>query len=255
MRSGTSFVLALAASAFACSVQAGVVTGPSVPVFKTTDNSRDILLSTGSPVFTSNLSTWSSFSGQLHDVLGVGDTYPGSADVEHQDASSPDGVHGDIALPYAMVGRRADGRYGHFIWKFVLPAGYETGVGAKIDASVYYRHDPVGSHGTNALLGVMDSITYYSDDSGPSNYPPTVVKTAQDIFAPGHGYDTYTGSTSLAIPAGKTEFYVIFSDQGSSARWALNALSVTGDPVAVPEPVGAGAIGAAMLLLRRRRQA
>lgn len=99
------------------------MTPPSVPTFKTTDNSRDIVLSTGSPVFTADITTWSSFSGQLHDVLGVGDTYPGSADVEHQDASSPDGVHGDIALPYAMVGRRADGRYGHFIWKFVLPAG------------------------------------------------------------------------------------------------------------------------------------
>lgn len=259
MRSGTSFVLALAASAFACSVQAGVVTGSPVPTFMTTDNSRDIVLSTGSPVFTANLSTYASFSAQTHSILGaMSSPYPGWADVEHQDASSADGIHGDIALPYAMVGRGANGNYGHFIWKFVLPAGYETGPGAKIDASVYFRHDPNdGTQGSNALLGILDTLSVYSDFSGPSNYPPTVKKTAQDVFGGVgyHGYDTYTGAMSLDIPAGKTEFYVNFSDQASSARWALTAFSVTGNPVPVPEPLGASAIGAAMLVLRRRRHA
>lgn len=250
-------VLALTSAGLATTAQAGVVTGTPVAVFTTTDNSRDIALTTGSPTFTADLSTYANFSAQTHSILGVGDTYPGTADVEHQDASGPDGVHGDIALPYAMVGRRANGQYGHFLWKFTLPAGYETGPGAQINADVYFRQDPNdGTQGSNALLGILDSLTVYSDSSGPSNYPPTVKTTAQDVFGGVgyHGFDTYTGSAALAIPAGMTEFFVVFSDQASSARWALNSLSVNGNPVPVPEPASLGLLVIGGLALKRRRR-
>jgi hypothetical protein len=255
---GIGLTVVAAAAYVTPSASAGVVTGSPVAVFSTADNSKDIVLSPGTPTFTSDLSTYATFTSTLHDVLGVAPTYPGFADVEHQDASSPDGIHGDIALPYAMVGRHANGEYGHFIWKVTLAPGYETGAGAQINAGVYFRQDPNdGVQGSNALLGILDTLNVYSDSSGPSNFPPSTLVTAQDVFggAGYHGFDTYTGAASLAIPAGKTEFYVDFTDQGSSARWALTSFSISANPVAVPEPMSIGFLTAsALLLLRPRRE-
>ena len=241
----------------ASSAVAGVVTGTPVAHFTTTDNSRDIVLSVGTPTFTADLTSYATVTSRMHSLLGVSPNYPLGADVEHQDASSPDGIHGDIALPYIMVGRKANGEYAHLIWKFKLPAGYQTGPGASISAGVYFRQNPNdGTQGSNALLGILDTLSVYSDNSGPSNFPPSVKVTGQDVFggAGFHGFDTYTGPASLAIPAGKTEFYVDFTDQASSARWALTAFSVNGAPVLVPEPTTiAGIAGMTLLGLTRRR--
>lgn len=255
------------------SVQAGVVTGSPIGHIL---NNATIALSPGTPTFDADLTTYSSFAAQLHDLVGAGPGYPNDADVEFQDATGPDGVHGDIRLPYAMVGRHANGESGGFVWKFTMAPGYQTGAGAQIDYHAYFRHDPASPHGASASIAIYDSLVIYSDNSGvsPSGSNVLAKKTAQDIYGPGnHGYDTYRtdgagvggaigAAETLAIPAGLTSFFVVFEDQDSfssvqtfsSARWALTGMSVNAAPVLVPEPASLAAMASAGLLALKRRR-
>lgn len=251
-------LMAIAGLGISALAHAGVVTGPPVDTFTTADTSRDILLTAGSPTFSANLTTWGTFSGQLHSLLGSHSAdggIGGKADVEHQDASSADGIHGDIALPYAMVGRGANGATGWFLYKFKTPSGYVTGSGGTVDASVYFRHDPnEGVHGSNAYIAISDTVTIRNDRYGLDDDPNTfdAKLTMQTLFGPGHGYDTYTGPASLAIPAGLSEFYVVITEAGSSARFAITDFDV--NAVVVPEPVSLSILGlGALTMIRRTR--
>jgi hypothetical protein len=222
---------------FVAAAGAGNVTGSPVPTFTTANSSRDIPLTTASPTFTANLSTWGTFSNQLHSILGYGpNSVSTESDVEYQDNTSPDQIHGDIALPYAMVGRHANGEFGYFVWKFKLDSGSVTGPGGTIDTAVYFRHDPVGTHGQKAYIGVNDTISIESNLIGVSNTQDFDKINMETVFGPGHGYDSYTGNTSLAIPSGLSEFYVIFTDEGSSARFALTSFTVNANVISLGDP-------------------
>jgi hypothetical protein len=249
----------LASLSVAAAAQAGVVTGPPVETFTTSDSSRDIVLTGGSPTFSADLSTYANFSSQLHSLLGSHSADAGAggfADVEHQDASSPDGIHGDIALPYAMVGRGANALTGWFLYKFKLQDGQVTGSGGTVDASVYFRHDPNdGVQGTNAYIAISDTVTIRTDRFGLDDDPSTfdAKLDMKQRFGPANGgFATYTGDVSLEIPAGLNEFYVIMTEAGSSARFAITDFDV--NAVVVPEPATASLLGAGVTLLALRRR-
>lgn len=221
-------------------VEAGTVTGSPVVGFTTADSSKDHLLLNASPNFVADLSTYVTFTSQVHSLLGV-TANDGIADFEHQAADGPDGVHGDIALPYAMVGRHANGENGTVLYKFVVEPGYQTAAGGKVNAAVYFRHDPDSSHGDNAWIGVNSTASipgglYYLLNDGDFDK----VSMRDRFGGGGGGYASYTGDVSVDIPAGLTEFYVAFSDvlgnSVSSARFAVTSLQINGSLAAIPEP-------------------
>lgn len=234
--------------------QAGLVTGSPVGVFTTNDSSKDNVLTQASPSFLADLTTYATFTSQVHSLLGVVNNF--ESDFEHQDASSPDGVHGDIALPYAMVGRKANGANGTVLYKFVVENGYKTGVGGTITANMYFRHEPDTQHGDNAWIGVSTTADVAANFSGIDNDIDFARVTMSDLFT--GGFATFTGVANLSVPEGVSEFYVAFSDvyasNFSSARLAITSLSVDANLVAaVPEPgcIMLIAIGGALALLRR----
>lgn len=234
--------------------QAGLVTGSPVGVFTTSDSSKDNVLTQATPSFVANLSTYATFTGEVHSLLGVVNN--NESDFEHQDASSPDGVHGDIALPYAMVGRKANGANGTVLYKFVTESGYVTAAGGTITANMYFRHEPDTQHGDNAWIGVSTVADVAANFSGLDNDTAFTRVTMSDLFS--GGFATYTGVANLSIPEGVSEFYVAFSDvynaNFSSARLAITSLDVNANLVlAVPEPgcIALLAIGSVLVFVRR----
>ncbi len=226
----------LAVLAFSSLSQAGQVTGP-VDDFTTTDSSKDNLLTLASPTFTANLTTYETFTSQVHSILGV-TTINGQSDFEYQDASSPDNIHGDIPLPYAMVGRMANSANGTVLYKFVTQSGYRTAAGGTISADMYFRHDPDSINGDNAWIGVADFTGVVPSLSQVANEARFNRVTMRQLYGGGgFGFETYTGAAAfLEIPAGLTEFYVAFSDlyalndpepTYSSARLAISSLTVS----------------------------
>ena len=141
-------------------VEALTVTPPFITGFTTANSSKDQVLLNSSPTWTADLTTFNTFKGQVHSLLGyeftdgMGGGGNGFADLEHQEDDGPDPIHGDIALPYAMVGRHADGQNATVLYKFVVESGYQTAAGSTISANVYFRHDPDSQHGDNAWIGV-----------------------------------------------------------------------------------------------------
>jgi hypothetical protein len=256
----------------AATAAAGVVTGPTVPAFTTTGNAKDNVLTSATPTFSADLSTYATFTSQVHSLLGDGNTdtsqsgIPGQADFQYQDASSPDALYGDITLPYAMVGQKANGFNGTVLYKFVVQSGYQTAAGGTITADMYFRQDPNdGGQGQNAWIGVTTNTpTIAGDLSGFGADAGFTTVTMKDLFGPQNaGFKTYTGPATLSIPAGATTFYVAFSDVdkgidgngSSSARLAISSLNVNANLVAVPEPASLSllALGAAACIRRRRR--
>lgn len=213
-------------------VASGTVTPPPVPAFTTLDSSRDHVLQNGASSFAADLTTFNSFKGQVHSLLGVKfePIGQGETDLEHQANDGPDLIHGDITLPYAMVGRSANGESATIVYKFVVEPGFETAAGSAVNADVYFRHDPDSQHGDNAWIGVSSTATISGDLSGLSNDVDFQKVTMRDQFGGGGGFATYTGEVNLTIPAGLTEFYIAFSDQlnasHSSARFAFSSLVV-----------------------------
>ncbi len=244
--------------------EAGVVTGPPVAGFTTVDNTKDNVLTSASPTFAADMSTYATFASEVHSLLGD-NTTPGQSDFEFQDNTSADGIHGDIFLPYAMVGRAANGQNGTVLYKFVVQSGYETAAGGTISANMYFRHDPVGAHGQNAWIGVTTNTPVIAGDLGgfASDAGFTTV-TMEDRFGPGSGYASYTGLVTLDVPVGATTFYVAFSDvfqgidgsAGSSARLAIGGLNVNAilSSTSIPEPASLMllAAGGAAMFIRRR---
>lgn len=228
-------------------VEAGTVTGSPVGGYTTADSSKDQVLLSASPSFTADLSTYATFTGQAHSILGQ-TASDGISDLEHQAADGPDGIHGDISLPYAMVGRHANGENGTVLYKFVAESGYQTAAGGTISADVYFRHDPLeNNHGYNAWIGVNPTASVPAGLGNLTNDVDFQRVNMKDRFggAGYHGFDTYKGEVIVDIPAGLTEFYVAFSDvfngpgtppTHSSARFAVTSLQVNGNLVAIPEP-------------------
>lgn len=257
-----SVTLAAAALALPTVADAGVVTGSPIAAFTTTDNSKDNVLTSASPTFAADLSTYATFTSELHSLLGDNGT-PGTADVEFQDASGPDGVHGDIFLPYAMVGRHANGEHGVILYKFVVQAGYETAAGGTISANMYFRHEPVGQHGQNAWIGVTTNAPAIDPNLGGfASEAGFDSVTMEELFGPATAFASYTGVATLDIPVGATEFWVAVSDVKdgisgaghSSARLAIGGLNVDANLAPVPEPASAMILAAsgAFLMTRRR---
>lgn len=219
--------------------RAGVVTGSPVPNFTTFNSSKNNLLTYASPTFSADLSTYGSFVGQVHSLLGV-TQQNGMSDFEHQDASSPDLIHGDVILPYAMVGSGANGANGTVLYKFVTENGFRTAAGGSISVNVYFRHAPESSHGDNAWVGVSPYAVVEPNLSALTNATQFNRVTMRDVF-PGAGFASWTDTVVLPIPANVTEFYFAFSDyyQGngsptfSSGRLAITALSVNANLVDV----------------------
>jgi len=256
---GWIFAIVAISTCLPMMVEAGTVTGSPVAGFTTADSSKDQLLLSALPSFTADLSTYATFTGQVHSILGQTSS-DGIADLEHQAADGPDGVHGDIALPYAMVGRHANGENGTMLYKFVVESGYQTAAGGTISADVYFRHDPDSQHGDNAWIGVNPTASIPADLGRLSNDAGFQKVSMRDRFggANGHGFDTYTGNVGVNIPAGLTEFYLAFSDvleSHSSARFAVTTLHVNGNLAAIPEPGSLVLLGfAGMFLVSRYRR-
>lgn len=217
---------------------AGTLTPSPVMSFTTTDASKDQVLSNASPNFTADLSTYTTFKGQVHSLIGdmFGDT-EGVADFEHQADDGPDPVHGDITLPYAMVGRNADGENATILYKFVVEPGFQTAAGSVIAADVYFRHDPLSTnHGYNAWIGVNPTATVDAALSTLLNDSEFQRTNMKDFFGPdSSGFASYVGEVLMEIPAGLSEFYIAFSDTyngpgtpptHSSARFAFSRLEV-----------------------------
>jgi hypothetical protein len=219
--------------------QAGVVTGSPVADFTTFNSSKNNVLTFASPIFNANLSTYGSFIGQVHSLLGV-TQQSGMSDFEHQDASSPDLLHGDVILPYAMVGSSANGANGTVLYKFVTENGFKTAAGGSVAVNVYFRHAPESSHGDNAWVGVSPYAVVEPNLSALTNATQFNRVTMRDVF-PGAGFASWTDTVVLPIPANVTEFYFAFSDyyQGngsptfSSGRLAITALTVNANLVDV----------------------
>ncbi|HEX7010863.1 MAG TPA: PEP-CTERM sorting domain-containing protein [Phycisphaeraceae bacterium] len=237
--------------------EAGTVTASPQTGFTTLDNSKDHVLTSASPTFTADLSTFATFTSEAYSLLGSS-TADGIADFEHQAADGPDGVHGDIFLPYAMVGRNANGETGTIIYKFVVQSGYETDTGGTVAMNVYFRHDPDTFHGDNAWVGIHTSVSipgglYWLLNDGDFDRV-----TMRERFGGGGGFNTYTGLVTLDIPVGATTFYVAISDvfQGgySSARLAIGSLEVNANLRAVPEPASMALMGGALALFVMRRR-
>ncbi len=237
----------------------GVVTGPPVAGFTTAGASKDIPLTNATPSFTASLSAgdvYADFVAEAHSLLGDNGT-PGQSDFEHQDDSSADGIHGDISLPYAMVGRAADGQNGSVVYKFVTESGFETSAGGTIAADMYFRHEPDTQHGDRAWIGVGTSLSVAANLGGITNDTDFTRVTMSDLFT--GGFATYTGAANLNVPVGVTEFYVAFSDVfdgvHSSARLAITSLQVDANLApTIPEPstaVLSCIFGFAMFLRRR----
>ncbi len=213
---------------------AGTVTGPPVTGFTTLDASKDITLLDGNSSFTGSLSggdAYADWVAEIHSLLGDNGT-PGQSDFEHQQDDGPDVTHGDISLPYAMVGRAANGENGTFVYKFVTESGFETSAGGTIAADMYFRHEPDGLHGDNAWIGVGTSLSVAANLGGINNDTDFIRVTMNDLFT--GGFATYTGAANLSVPTGVNEFYVVVSDfysagvgqTHSSARLAITSFQV-----------------------------
>ena len=119
-RYATFTTAVVAAVGFATPAQAGTYTAPTVTTFTTADDTKDILLTTGSETFSTDLTTYSSFLDDVHTLAGYsGGAGDGTGDVSHWvgDAGldlDPSG--GDVPYdPYVMLGQNTNGMAGFVV--------------------------------------------------------------------------------------------------------------------------------------------
>jgi hypothetical protein len=218
--------------------RAGVITGSPVNTFITTDTSKDITLTSGSPTFTANLTTYNTFLSNVWGMFGYAQSTVGLADFQHQEGPT-DVVFGDVPVPYAMVGRMADGSLGTFAYKFQLPAGSTTGAGASINASIYFRGTPAFD-GSNEYLAVHDTIDVATNLTEVNNANDFTKRTIDDIFGANPNFGSYFDSNvTLSVPAGLNQFYVLISDAGSNGRLAISNFTVNGAVIGGGDPTWA----------------
>lgn len=247
----------MAIAAIAMPAHAGLQTGPNLPTFTTADNSKDIVLSTGSPAYSADLSTYSSFLSDVHTLAGYsGGAGDGTGDVMHVEGPS-DTVYGDVPFsPYVMVGSRADGQAGFVIYKFATVPGQVTGSGGTITTSLYFRGDPTGSMGTNAFIGIAPTLNAEGSLNGISNSADFKDLTMAALFPTPTPdvYDTYVANgVQLSIPEGVSEFYLMFADEYGSGRLGFGSVEVSANVVPEPAAISLLGLGAAAFVSRRRR--
>jgi hypothetical protein len=204
---------------------------PPVDIFMTEDNETGIEISSGVPAFDIDMSSWGALMSSVYAITGYYGGV-GQADVQYETGSGPL-FYGNInSDQYVMVGRGANGNTAAVVFKFVTQSGYKTAAGGTINADVYFNGTP-SSQGGNMWLGINDSFQTGGGFQNISNVNDFTKSTAAAIFN-SSTYGNHEGSTSLAIPEGLREFYVVLADAGSSGRFALKSLSVdaqlTGDP-------------------------
>ena len=139
---------------------------------------------------------------------------------------------------------------GTFVWKFTLAGGQTTANGT-ISAHVEFQGTP-SSQKAGVFIGTSSVFT---PNSGPnySGYNATAFSKV-NISSSSATYGSYVENLSLNVPIGVSEFYVVMSDNGSSARFALNSLTV--NIATIPEPstwaLMAFSLLATIMVMRRR---
>lgn len=230
-------LLSLAGTASAQTITGNTTTN-SNPTFVTSNATRNISMNGTSSSWALNLSTDSGANMNLFAI--VGNVSAGQADAGYFTTGGSIGLTGN----QLVVGRNANGNTGTFVWKFVLDSGFTTTAGGNITANVGFNGTP-STQKANAFIGVNSVFT---PSAGPSfsSYNSAAFSKV-NLTSNSATFGTYTeNGLSLAVPVGVSEFYVVLSDIGTSARFGLNSLNVSVN--AVPEPssvvlLGLGAIG------------
>ena len=218
------------------------------PIDKSDATGAVVTLSTGSPSWSANLSTYANFIGSVNAIGGYsgGSVY---GNVEYQDNATEIYNYG-LSGPFVKVGPGGGGSYkGWVLYKFVLGAGETTGAGGTITANalrVNNSPEPVPTWmGVSSTPIAGASTVDLGSGADEANFSKT------NFAAPGSGWGTY-GTLTLNIPTGVNMFYVAFlKDWGCNEKINYQGLDVNAN--IVPEPatmilLGLGALG----LIRRK---
>jgi hypothetical protein len=225
-----------------------------VTAFETTDSSKDIVLSEAMPIWNADLSSYSSFIADVHDVLGYyGGSNSGQADLLFQEGNV-DETYGEVPFaPYVMVGSQADAKSGNVVYKFVIPAGFKTGSGGTITTDLYFKGTPSESAGE--WIGVSTSLSVEEPSlNSIVNGNDFTKQTMSGLFTGAYG-NFSLDSVTLSIPSDATQFYVAIVDNFTNGRLAIGSLNVSANFVAVPEPAELSVlvVGGVACVRRRRR--
>ena len=218
------------------------------PIAKADASGTTIALSTGSPNWSADLTTYANFIGDVHQIGGYsGGTVLGN--VEYQDDPTEINNWG-LGGPFVKVGPGTGGSFkGWVLYKFALPAGQITGVGGTITADAMRRNNFDTSVTWMGVSGAQIAGAS-TVDLGSGADEAAFTKTNQPL--PESGWGDY-GILNLNIPVGVNEFHVaFFEDWGSNESIAYQALDV--NAVVVPEPVTMALLGIGGLSLLRRKK-
>jgi hypothetical protein len=210
---------------------------------------RSISMNGTSDLWSLNLSVNTGAGMELYALVGNAAT-AGTSDAGYYTNSSGGGITG-LNGPQLVVGRNANGQTGTFAWKFVLDSGFTTTAGGSILANVGFSGTP-STQKANVFIGVSSNFV---PSAGPSYSSYNSADFAKmNLTNTNAVFGSYTNLLSLGVPEGLSEFYVVLSDTGSSARFGLNSLDVTVN--AIPEPSTAAllGLGAAGLIAWRWRR-
>lgn len=247
-------------ASIAVQAEAGIQTGSGLATFTTTNDSKDIVLSVGSPTWSADFSSYGAFIGDVHTLAGHRGA-SGVADVVHlsggySSGDSNSGPLGDAEgmTDFIMVSLDADGGSGYVAYKFVTGPGQVTGTGGTVSVDLFFRGQPNNSTGDNSFIGVATTLSPEGNLNSINNIADFKDLTMQTLFLHNSAYDSYFATdVQVGIPEGVSEFYFVVADDWGSGRLAVDRIEVNAN--VVPEPAALSLIGgAAMALLARRRR-
>jgi hypothetical protein len=197
---------------------------------------NQINLTTDSPTWTADLSSYANWLSQVYCIMGYdywlgGD---GHADIMYSsidndlfgNINTPADPNAPVPVPYVICGSAADGSTGYFVYKFTLPSGYITAAGSTIDANIIFRGDRT-SYVSSTYLGVSPLFTPYTTSTFQEIANAGDFVKATMTGGTSGEWDSYVQHTVLAIPAGMNVFYIaVVKDWGGQNRFGFTRLVV-----------------------------